>query len=194
MKIVAVDIPYVETSKVGLKAIKMERLSNIVLIAGKNGSGKSRLIQLVKDFIISTPKQSDVISKSHDIVYFQQEIAKSNLEITRLDFELTKQNYNDAQKEILTKQVNDLKGKIEWSNTGIIDSKKIISSYKYLTFFPEKLDDGFIDFVPDSLDLQDSYTISNQQIDTYANQIYDIGTASISKAYPPHQVHYSIKF
>jgi ABC-type Mn2+/Zn2+ transport system ATPase subunit len=49
MKIEKINLSESETSKFGLKAVRMERLNNIVLIAGKNGAGKSRLLQLIRE-------------------------------------------------------------------------------------------------------------------------------------------------
>lgn len=42
MQITYIDIP--ELPAFGLKAIKMERLGRVVLLAGKNGAGKTRLL------------------------------------------------------------------------------------------------------------------------------------------------------
>src|SRR5690349_12546338 len=48
MKIVSVRIPEAEVTHLGLKPIQMERLGDIVLLAGKNGAGKTRLLSLLR--------------------------------------------------------------------------------------------------------------------------------------------------
>lgn len=49
MKITEFNAEYVdEKDRLGLKPFKMSKLGNIVLLAGKNGSGKSRVLQLLR--------------------------------------------------------------------------------------------------------------------------------------------------
>ena len=49
MKITEFNTEYIdEKDRLGLKAFKMSKLGNVVLLAGKNGSGKSRALQLLR--------------------------------------------------------------------------------------------------------------------------------------------------
>ena len=49
MKITEFNTEYIEEKdRLGLKAFKMSKLGNVVLLAGKNGSGKSRVLQLLR--------------------------------------------------------------------------------------------------------------------------------------------------
>lgn len=43
MKIISINIPADEDN--GLQQIKMSKLDNVVLIAGRNGSGKSKILK-----------------------------------------------------------------------------------------------------------------------------------------------------
>jgi signal recognition particle GTPase len=56
MRITEVNIP--ESPEDGLKEIKMSRLSNIVLIAGKNGAGKTRILNKIFEVFKQKPKKS----------------------------------------------------------------------------------------------------------------------------------------
>ena len=48
MKITEFNTEYIEEKdRLGLKAFKMSKLGNVVLLAGKNGSGKSRVLRLL---------------------------------------------------------------------------------------------------------------------------------------------------
>ncbi len=49
MKIIEVNITNEETDKLGLSPIKMKRIGNTVLFAGKTRSGKTRLLNLIRD-------------------------------------------------------------------------------------------------------------------------------------------------
>lgn len=62
MKIIKIDIPKSTDNNDGLEYIKMEKLNNIVLIAGKNGSGKTRILNKIFSTLISKPTKSGVYS------------------------------------------------------------------------------------------------------------------------------------
>jgi energy-coupling factor transporter ATP-binding protein EcfA2 len=51
MKIVRVDIPQSEAAEVGLAELQFPRLADIVVLAGPNGGGKSRILNLVRKYI-----------------------------------------------------------------------------------------------------------------------------------------------
>lgn len=55
MKITKVQIPASADSD-GLNEIKMDKLGSVVLLAGKNGSGKSRILNKVMGHFQSKPK------------------------------------------------------------------------------------------------------------------------------------------
>ncbi len=49
MKIIAVNLTENKTNLVGLNPITMKKIGNMVLLAGKNGSGKTRLLNLIRN-------------------------------------------------------------------------------------------------------------------------------------------------
>src|SRR5687767_7965628 len=49
MRITAVNIPEAATSKYGLAPISMHSLGPVVVVAGKNGSGKTRLLRCINE-------------------------------------------------------------------------------------------------------------------------------------------------
>lgn len=49
MKITEVNLIENITNQIGLKPISMKKIGNMVLLAGKNGSGKTRLLNLVRN-------------------------------------------------------------------------------------------------------------------------------------------------
>ena len=49
MKIIEFNTEYIEEKdRLGLQIFKMPKLNNVVLLAGKNGSGKTRVLQLLR--------------------------------------------------------------------------------------------------------------------------------------------------
>ena len=57
MKITSVNIPKSANNNDGLEHIKMDRLDNVVLLAGKNGSGKTRILNKIFTTLASKPKE-----------------------------------------------------------------------------------------------------------------------------------------
>ena len=74
MKIKKINIPEDITSSIGLAQIQMDRLKDIVLIAGKNGSGKSRLLNLIKDNLINIPNSTRQIELNRDVKSHKDQI------------------------------------------------------------------------------------------------------------------------
>lgn len=185
MKIEKINLPFEITSQVELKAIKMERLNNVVLIAGKNGSGKSRLLKLIKSQVPNIPNNKKISQLRTDISRHKEHITQQKKQIQYIDSKL---------EEVLIKQdeINTLKRQKQDSEKSITECNDRISSWQielekisYFTFLPEKEDNLIVDFVPNSLKLRDSYTISNQELNNYADHIYKIGTNSISEGTIP---------
>jgi predicted ATP-binding protein involved in virulence len=59
MRITKIDIPNTSESNDGLANIRMDKLSKVVLIAGKNGSGKTRILNKIFNTLSSKPKSQD---------------------------------------------------------------------------------------------------------------------------------------
>lgn len=179
MKIEKLNLPGIVTSQVELKAVKMERLNNVVLIAGKNGSGKSRLLKLIKDQIPTIPNSARIIELNKSIAQYKIHISQEEEQIKYNDSELAKNNLNQSQIDFLNDQKKNSERNKTAYNTNIDNWENEIDKAHYFTFFPEKEDNVLVDFVPHSLILKDSYTISPQELDQYAQNIYSIGTNSI---------------
>lgn len=69
MKIISVNIPKNSepSSQDGLQEIKMDKLGQLVLLAGKNGSGKSRILSKIETYLQHKPNESYVFSRENDI-------------------------------------------------------------------------------------------------------------------------------
>jgi ABC-type cobalamin/Fe3+-siderophores transport system ATPase subunit len=90
MKIEKINLPFEITSQVELKAIKMERLSNVVLIAGKNGSGKSRLLKLIKSQVPHIPNNEKISKLKTDLSRYKEHITQQEKQIQNIDSRLGK--------------------------------------------------------------------------------------------------------
>jgi len=163
MKIQKVNLNEEVTSKVGLQPILMDRLGNIVLIAGKNGSGKSRTLQLIKEQVQIVPNKDKVRNLNKNIKFYTDAIVNEEM-MSGLSIEALENR----------KQV------IEQYKNNIVQSEDSLKSLEAFSLFPEKEDNVLVDFVPQSLSLIDSFTISQQQRDSNASLIYNIGMNYVS--------------
>ncbi|WP_353166790.1 AAA family ATPase [Empedobacter brevis] len=171
MKINKINLPESETSNYGLEPIKMDRMSNIVLIAGKNGSGKSRLLNCVKDFISSIPKDNELMLFKRELEIYKENLSRLFDLLKLKDKDLISMHGNN--REYYENEVKNIKNNI--SRLEIL-----LGRIDFISFENYNQGTKIIDFVPKSLDLTDSYKLSQSNNNTYANRIYNIGIDSLS--------------
>lgn len=185
MKIEKINLDETITAQLGLKPVQMDRLNHVVLVAGKNGAGKSRLLQLIKDQVNLIPNKSKLKELNTNIKNFNGYIKNEEININNCIIHLKTPNLKQVEIDSFNNSINS-------SETNIINYRKSIENWDkeleratYISLSPEKVDNALVDFVPHSLTLRDSYTISPQQLDNYAQHIYTIGTNSISEGTIP---------
>jgi ABC-type multidrug transport system ATPase subunit len=179
MKIEKIDLPEEETSQSGLGPIKMDRLNSVVLIAGKNGSGKTRLLNLlqskIKDClnIVDTDNLKKNISRSESNI-------KNCLNIFENNNNKLLTTLPDNEKKLINQHNEDLQNNIKSNKTNIFDWSARLKKAEGIVLTPEKVDNHVFDFVPKSLTLADSYAIRPQELEGHAKTIYNMGTGSIA--------------
>lgn len=146
MKITAVNIP--ADSAMGLEEIKMSKLGNIVLIAGKNGSGKSRLLTKIKSELYIKPSKTKLSSLSEDTRNIESNIKHS-------------ESRGIKKERILTWkwQVRNNKNLLE--RRTFIQTDMELEDGQYVSF----------DFVPKQLVLRDPYSLKKGEIKEYSENI-----------------------
>ncbi|MEJ5092360.1 AAA family ATPase [Sphingobacterium faecium] len=173
MKIIKIDIPKSTDNNDGLEYIKMEKLNNIVLIAGKNGSGKTRILNKIFSTLISKPTKSGVYSAKDrlgfsrkNVISFEQTLkqftGKLSLLTDQVQIEQTNrdiQNYQDAIKSTL-QEIAQLELQLEWKQ---IETSETSDSY------------SSVRFVPKSLNLIDCNSFAKNQIMAHAGNISSVG-------------------
>ena len=145
MKITTINIPADET--VGLQDIKMSKLSNLVLVAGKNGSGKSRLLTKIKTTLQGKPNNLQIANAPQEI---------SNLESAIKHAESTGKNKQHIS--AWSENLQNHKNILEWN---FLQTNEELEEGQYTCF----------DFVPKQLNLQDPHNLSKLQITQFAEQI-----------------------
>jgi len=161
MKITKIDIPMEDTKKVGLEPIKMDRLGDIVLIAGKNGSGKSRILSKIIEIFNKKPKKSEIENANSGIKEIQKaldtidenELKNKHRNQVIQDYELEK------KKSLIAKKTNFEKP-LHWN---FISTSDLAGEYK------------FIPFAPKDLNLKDCSSFAKQDLITSATNINSVG-------------------
>lgn len=166
MKIQKVNLNEEVTSKVGLQPISMDRLGEVVLIAGKNGSGKSRTLNLIK-------QEANAIPNTENVSRIMARIKQLENAIKIEEINLNRDGSVEGQKKRIKKQIEIYEKEVE-------QQKDLLKKVSYFSFSSGKENNVLIDFVPQSLNLTDSYTITPQQRDNNAELIYKVGMNHVS--------------
>ena len=177
MKIKKVDIPKRDDSDDGLGDIKMDRLEQIVLIAGKNGSGKTRILNKVLENVNSKPTKSQIENAKSEAEVFRKSITSHKKELSSMQDNLkrtTDQTYKDDINikiknyenniRTWTKQLEEYASYLDWQ---FIETTELSEQYTA------------IHFVPKVLKLDDCNSFNKTQIVNKANAINQIGISSL---------------
>lgn len=160
MRINSIVIPEHITNEFGLSRIEMKGLDRIVIIAGKNGSGKTRLLNLIKN--------NEAIIQSK----FSEEKRRilSNLEGTRKAYAQILRSIEEYQ----IKNVSELTNSERQDYNFIILKKKqfeedILRAEKELKVEILKFEEGLpesdiYEFVPKRVDLKDPNELTKREI------------------------------
>lgn len=147
MKITEFNTEYIEEkNRLGLKPFKMSKLGNIVLLAGKNGSGKSRVLQLLRQ---QTNDRQNFYAKRRNL---SREITNAALSVQNLQQTFDQWGRIPEKKDdlvALKEQIDNL------------TQKKVYYESEYKKPFP--IDIGLsenetikiVDYVPKRVDLKD---------------------------------------
>ena len=180
MKITELNIPEEISKEKGLLPVSMSRLGNVVLIAGKNGSGKTRLLELIKDQSIHIPKASNIEQNKKNIFTWEELLKtnKANLKI-----------YNEQKEELVKngKPFDHVDQVIKQASTGIKNLINAINTAEHLFNWNIITLDGyyenysFINYVPKELKLDDSAKKNSQQISSSAVKSENFGIEHIAR-------------
>ena len=152
MKITSINIPADETT--GLKPIQMSKLGNLVLIAGKNGSGKSRMLTKIKNALRSKVSEARLVQAKNNVSHHTHLINKAN------------------------ETGNNLVSLPSWK-TVVQQEQNVVDSFSYITTDEDRENFKCFDFVPKQLNMQDSHSMAKVTIEQNAQQIKTINISAI---------------
>lgn len=178
MRITKINIPKTSIDT-GLEPVKMDRLGHVVLLAGKNGSGKTRLLNLISKIIASKPTNSQLQSANTGIKGLNKSIRRTQESLDANNHTLTTITDENHRKSV--------ESQIQHQNEAIDSYKKqIITNENTLNWDMVKTDKAYekyviIPFIPKKLVITDCNNLQKNEIDIYSNQMDLIGTESLSR-------------
>ena len=205
MKITEVNLIENITIPVGLKPISMKKIGNIVLLAGKNGSGKTRLLDLVRNQtqniqneiiqrnsaknnidsylkeIQNLPHQKQqieegILKHKEQIKIWEQLIENQPNQKQRIEPNITSyENYIIN----LNKQIeNQPKLKEQWEKE-ILKFKEQLNNPIPIIFENNQQNVAVVDFVPNKIELEDWATLTKEYYIQRANQATTPGVTGL---------------
>lgn len=173
MRILKVDISESYAGS-GLKAIRMQRLGQVVLLAGRNGAGKSRALERIEKQAIVSRTTEEVELLRSDIAYKQISIESikkhKDQETDRL-----KQEKNQGRIELAKRNIDHYNNEIAKLKKEIHLAEKKLSQTEHLLTSNPGQKPIIVKFVPKNLKMNDPYSMSKQQLDMASTNIGAIG-------------------
>jgi predicted ATPase/SAM-dependent methyltransferase len=182
MRIRKVDIPKSTETKDGLEHIQMNKLDQIVLIAGKNGSGKTRILNKIFTTLNLKPSKTGIVDTKKQLELHRQALVSYEETIKNLSERLLSEQIVKSLDQI---SIDEIKRNIvdhETSKGSIIQQiTNLESQLNWRQIETNELADGYsaVRFVPKSLNLQDCNSFPKNQIINYATNINSVGVDNL---------------
>jgi predicted ATPase len=170
MRITKVNIPKTQPSNDGLEEIKMDRLGQIVLLAGKNGSGKSRILKKIFETLQLKPNKTNYENFKEQLNKFEYNIRDTEdklKKVNQMSRPPSQKLAAENQKQILERNLEHFKREIERVRP-VLNWNKIETDIRNDVYSAKS-------FVPKNLVLVDSGTLSIKEMETSAAGINIIG-------------------
>lgn len=176
MKITEVKFPEKILKANGFKRISMNKIGNIVLLAGKNGSGKTRILNIIKEYTPNLQKIKRTI-----------EANKQQIESDKQQIELYKQQIIQLEKQIESnrQEVVELEKKIETHLKNIQQAEDVLNSFPTIIIDSNKTNITVVDFVPNKIDLEDWSSIPKKDWMNRANKAKELGISTLQASTLP---------
>lgn len=174
MKITEFNTEYIEEKdRLGLKAFKMSKLGNVVLLAGKNGSGKSRVLRLLHG---QSQQRRNYLNERRDLPRVIMNTDNRILQYVAHYNQLMQdpQRKNDAEE--LKKQVVDLKNQRQGFE------KKLNAPFSINIDLPENQNIKIVNYVPKSTQLTGTHELRQYEQKAKAQSANNLGCNQLADA------------
>jgi ABC-type cobalamin/Fe3+-siderophores transport system ATPase subunit/SAM-dependent methyltransferase len=180
VKFTEINIPEELAKQKGLRPITMNRLGNVVLIAGQNGSGKTRLLNLIIEQTNKIPRKSNIDYSNTQLNTYKEPLDEEKKHLITLNKQIKKDESEVKTTLEKTKEKEQIKINIKGWEKIIQDNKEIlqwdilkVDEYKEL--YP------VVSYVPKKIELDDSAKKNISEISQLAAQSRRFGVDHLSK-------------
>lgn len=177
MRITKVDIPKSVDNSDGLEQIKMDRLDKIVLIAGKNGSGKTRILNKIFTKLRTKMEGPSIAAATNQLEAHKSKIVVYESNLKTLNEQLN-QEFDSAKLDSQKIIIANLERTIDNSVREITNLESIIN-WQEIEFNELTVESLPVWFVPKSLTLQDSNTLRKNEMLGQARQVDSVGVINL---------------
>ncbi|MBT1697895.1 AAA family ATPase [Fulvivirgaceae bacterium PWU4] len=174
MRITKVEIP---KSADGIDQIKMDKLGKVVLIAGKNGSGKTRILNKIFGAFNTKPVKQVIDNAKTHLEQGMNQLADRDRAITNFTEILSKEKDN-VRIEAINKAISDEIRSREMTLKVIAQCETVLGWKQIET---SEIGDSYVAvrFVPKILKLHDCSALPRKEITSYAASINSVGVESL---------------
>lgn len=176
MNITNVNLSEKIASTVGLSEVRMSRIGKTVILAGKNGSGKTRLLNLIREH------SSNIVQFHQKKSSAKHQIAQFNEIIASCSFRINQANQK-APPDLET--ISQLEDAIASYKKSIEEYQNILSSNPPIETDTPNQNLTIIDFVPHDVNLEDWSTQSKDKWMEKANGAKSPGVSKLNIATLP---------
>lgn len=173
MRINKINIAKSQPNNDGLEEIQMSKLGQVVLVAGKNGSGKTRVLNKILGSLSSKPTSSQVENAKTELKYTKARISNFEAELNLLKTQLNKAQ-NQPQIDSINKNIQDYESAIKSDSNSLVQKQTLLDFDIIQT---SELAENYkaVHFVPKNLKLDDCNNFNKTQIIQKANSINAVG-------------------
>jgi len=158
----------------GLSPITMSKLENIVLLVGKNGSGKSRILTKISSVIQKKTTKQEVENINLNIEKCNNDITSFRNTIDNHSIPSLKKATNEIEKYQYTDQIKQYQQLIEQREKDLLSLR---SRKEYSLVETNELKDSYwvVYFVPKKLNLKDCNALAPNQLNINSERVKSIG-------------------
>ena len=165
MRITKVVIPEKDAGS-GLKTIKMQRLGQVVLLAGQNGAGKSRVLRAIHSHAQSLKSLPEIEENKHQVYQLNKTIQGYETAIAQIHESLQVESKPDQIRNLekdLTlyeRVIDQSRGQMTLLQSELSIGKGVVTSDINST--PK-----IVEYVPKELKMTDPFKLSKEDINDY---------------------------
>lgn len=177
MRIEKIDIPKTKELNDGLEHIKMDKLGKVVLITGKNGAGKTRILNKIFGTFGSKPTKSRLAQSFIDTKNLQSNITSYKQTLSQFEIQYQSQT-DERQKADIQRNINNFQRHIVDAENAL-NNCQLDQNWHFIETDVQSEIYSFVRFVPKRLDLQDCNLFPKNQIISHASTVDNVGIESL---------------